>query len=130
MYCYLYGESDQKVNSNSPVIKRTQLNLSTNIISTVIICSIKHRILATFSIKKKFNSDRQWTHSGKRLRMCEIVCWWRKCAQIESWKNKNIDGFYMKMPQKGGFSNQTATYFLRSRLFTYDIMKNFNCNYM
>jgi hypothetical protein len=31
----------------------------------------------------------QWTHSGKRLRMCEIVCWWRKhMAQIESWKNK------------------------------------------
>ena len=24
--------------------------------------------------------------------------------------------------------NKTATYFLRSRLFTYDIMKNFNCN--
>jgi hypothetical protein len=24
--------------------------------------------------------------------------------------------------------NQTATYFLRSMLFTYDIMKNFNCN--
>jgi hypothetical protein len=24
--------------------------------------------------------------------------------------------------------NQTTTYFLRSRLFTYDIMKNFNCN--
>ena len=24
--------------------------------------------------------------------------------------------------------NQTATYFLRFRLFTYDIMKNFNCN--
>ena len=24
--------------------------------------------------------------------------------------------------------NQTATYFLCSRLFTYDIMKNFNCN--
>jgi hypothetical protein len=24
--------------------------------------------------------------------------------------------------------NQTATYYLRSRLFTYDIMKNFNCN--
>jgi len=24
--------------------------------------------------------------------------------------------------------NQTATYFLRSRLFTYDSMKNFNCN--
>jgi hypothetical protein len=23
--------------------------------------------------------------------------------------------------------NQTATHFLRSRLFTYDIMKNFNC---
>ena len=25
-------------------------------------------------------------------------------AQIESWKNKNIDGFYTKMTQKGGFS--------------------------
>jgi len=24
--------------------------------------------------------------------------------------------------------NQTATYFLRSWLFTYDIMNNFNCN--
>ena len=24
--------------------------------------------------------------------------------------------------------NKTSTYFLRSRLFTYDIMKNFNCN--
>jgi hypothetical protein len=23
--------------------------------------------------------------------------------------------------------NQTATYFLRSKLFTYDIIKNFNC---
>jgi hypothetical protein len=60
--------------------------------------------------------------------------------------NKNIDGLYTKTTQKGGFSklysagkywsldwmeeNQTAkaTYFLRSRLFTYDIMKNFNCN--
>jgi hypothetical protein len=26
--------------------------------------------------------------------------------------------------------NKTVTYFLRSRLFTYDIMKNFNCNYI
>ena len=25
-------------------------------------------------------------------------------AQIESWKNKNIDGFYTKTTQKGGFS--------------------------
>jgi len=45
-----------------------------------------------------------WTHSGKRLHMCEIVCWWRKCAQIDSWKNKNIDGFYTKTTQKGGFN--------------------------
>jgi hypothetical protein len=46
----------------------------------------------------------QWTHSGKHLRMCEIVCWWRKhMAQIESWENKNIDGLYTKMKQKGGF---------------------------
>jgi hypothetical protein len=26
------------------------------------------------------------------------------CAQIESWKKKNTDGFYTKMTQKGGFS--------------------------
>jgi squalene cyclase len=25
-------------------------------------------------------------------------------AQVESWKNKNIDGLYTKMTQKGGFS--------------------------
>jgi hypothetical protein len=29
-------------------------------------------------------------------------------AQIESWKNKNIDGFYTKMTQKGGFSKLCA----------------------
>jgi hypothetical protein len=44
-----------------------------------------------------------------------------------------------KRHKKGGFSkiqqnqsmmeeNKTATYFLRSRLFTYDIMKNLNYN--
>jgi hypothetical protein len=27
-------------------------------------------------------------------------------AQIELWKNKNIDGFYTKTTQKGGFSKQ------------------------
>jgi hypothetical protein len=27
-----------------------------------------------------------------------------RMAQIESWKNKNIDGFYTKTTQKGGFS--------------------------
>jgi nitrogen regulatory protein PII-like uncharacterized protein len=26
------------------------------------------------------------------------------CAKIESWKNKNIDGFYTKTTQKEGFS--------------------------
>jgi hypothetical protein len=26
------------------------------------------------------------------------------CAKIESWKNKNIDRFYMKTTQKVGFS--------------------------
>jgi nitrogen regulatory protein PII-like uncharacterized protein len=28
------------------------------------------------------------------------------CAKIESWKNKNIDGFYTKTTQKGGFSKK------------------------
>jgi hypothetical protein len=26
------------------------------------------------------------------------------CAKIESWKNKNIDGFYTKTTQEGGYS--------------------------
>ena len=26
------------------------------------------------------------------------------CAKIEWWKNKNIDGFYTKTTQKGGFN--------------------------
>jgi hypothetical protein len=29
-------------------------------------------------------------------------------AQIESWKNENIDGFYTKTTQKGGFSKLWA----------------------
>jgi hypothetical protein len=48
----------------------------------------------------------QWTDSGKRLRMCEIVCWWRKhMAQTESWKIENIDGFYTRTTQKCSFFN-------------------------
>jgi hypothetical protein len=72
-------------------------------------------------------------------------------------RTKTLTDFYTKTTQKGGFSklcvkikkrcyteyeycagkhwifywiqeNKTATYFLRSRLFMYDIMKNFNCN--
>jgi hypothetical protein len=51
----------------------------------------------------RFDLSTLWTHSGKRLRMCEIVCWWRKRAQIELCKNKNIDGFYTKTIQKERF---------------------------
>jgi len=29
-------------------------------------------------------------------------------AQVKSWKNKNIDGFYAKTTQKGGFSKLCA----------------------
>ena len=25
-----------------------------------------------------------WTHSGKRLCLCEIVCWWRKCRMCKN----------------------------------------------
>jgi mannose/fructose/N-acetylgalactosamine-specific phosphotransferase system component IID len=27
----------------------------------------------------------QWTNSGKRLHMCEIVCLWRKCGMCTNW---------------------------------------------
>jgi hypothetical protein len=61
-------------------------------------------VAVLFSWIQYIHTTWQWTHSGKRLRMCEIVCWWRKhMAQIESWKNENIDGFHTKTTQKGGF---------------------------
>jgi hypothetical protein len=63
----------------------------------------------------KTNPNSVW--AGKRLRMCEIVCWWRKhMAQIESWKNKHIDGFYTKTTQKGGFSKLCVKIKKRSRI--------------
>ena len=31
-----------------------------------------------------FHTTWQWTHSGKHLRMCEIVCWWRKCRMCKN----------------------------------------------
>jgi hypothetical protein len=59
-------------------------------ISTAI--SIKHQILATFKVipvsvdPRNIHTTWQRVHSGKCLRMCEIVCWRRKhMAQIESW---------------------------------------------
>jgi hypothetical protein len=48
-------------------------------ISTAI--SIKHPILTTFNIKKNsILTDCMPLKRGKRLSMCEIVCWWIKCA--------------------------------------------------
>ena len=37
-------------------------------------------------------------------------------AKIESWKNENIDGFYTKMTQKGGFSKLCAK--IKKRYYT------------
>ena len=41
--------------------------------------------------RKEFNVDPpnihttwQWTHLRKRLRMCEFVCWWRKCRMCKN----------------------------------------------
>ena len=39
------------------------------------------------------------------------------CAKIESWKNKNIDGFYMKTTQQGGFSKLCAK--IKKRYYTF-----------
>ena len=45
----------------------------------------------------------QWTHSGKCLRMCEFV---KLLLMNNTCSNRiqNIDGFYTKTTQKGGFS--------------------------
>jgi hypothetical protein len=39
------------------------------------------------------------------------------CAKIESWKNKNIDRFYAKTTQKGGFSKLCVK--IKKRCYTY-----------
>ena len=44
-------------------------------------------------------------------------------AQVKSWKNKNIDGFYMKTTQKGGFSKLSVKIKKRS-ILTYSIFQN------
>ena len=75
----------------------------------------------------KIHATWQWTHSGKRLRMCEIVCWWRKhMAQIESWKNKHIDGLYTKTTQKGEFSKLCVT--IKKRCYT-DLLHFSTCKH-
>ena len=43
-------------------------------------------------------------------------------AQVESWKNKNIDRFYMKTTQKGGFDKLCAK--IKKRCYTYSIFQH------
>jgi hypothetical protein len=45
-------------------------------------------IVALWNIIWQRNVTWQWIHSGKRLRMCEIVCWWRKCGMC---KNRTVE---------------------------------------
>jgi hypothetical protein len=114
-------------------------------ISTAI--SIEHRILAIFNIKTKFNSDSLYAeestwHKSNRGKTKTLTDSIRKrhkkensvklCVKIKkrcytdllhfSTRKHNLVFFF------GRIENKTATYFLRFRLFTYDIMKNFNCN--
>jgi hypothetical protein len=69
--------------------------------------------LATFNIKKKFNSDSLHAFNEVHLReewsmVKHVLVGYQsvsmKKAQIESWKNKHIGGFYTKTTQKRGFS--------------------------
>jgi hypothetical protein len=71
--------------------------------------SIKHRILATFNIKKKFNSDSLYAFNEVHLReewsmVKHVLVGYQSVSTSSSWKNKHIDGFYTKTTQKGGFS--------------------------
>ena len=45
-------------------------------------------------------------------------------AQIESWKNKHIDGFYMKTTQKGGFSKLCVKILKKDVIPTYSIFQH------
>jgi hypothetical protein len=44
-------------------------------------------------------------------------------AQIESWKNKNIEGFYTKMTQKVGFS-KLCVKIKKDAISTYSIIQH------
>jgi hypothetical protein len=45
-------------------------------------------------------------------------------AQVESWKNKNIDGFYTKTTQKGGFSKLCVKIEKKDIIPTYSIFQH------
>jgi hypothetical protein len=69
--------------------------------------------LATFNIAKKKSI---LTLSLYAFRACACAKLFADegnvlMAQVESWKNKNIDGFYTKMTQKGGFSKLCEKFF-------------------
>ena len=68
-----------------------------------------------------------WTHSGKCLRMCEfakLFADWRTRAQIKSWKHENVDGFYTKTTQKGGFSKLCVKIKKKDVIPTYSIFQH------
>ena len=45
-------------------------------------------------------------------------------AQIESWKNKNFDGFYTKTTQKGGFSKPCVKIKKKDIIPTYSVFQH------
>ena len=67
------------------------------------------------SVPCAFSSTSNFAHAQTLYRMSSL------CRSYEYCVGKHWNLGWME-------ENQTATYFLRSRLFTYDIMKNFNCN--
>ena len=91
-----------------------------------IACWILLFVSFSYIICQCFHSSTIWlvlcAHSLHQQIMCKRFPEWVHCQVIyEYCAGKHWMLYWMQ-------ENQTATYFLRSRLYTYGIMKNFNCN--
>ena len=79
--------------------------------------SINVFVLPRFDLSTCSSSTNNLTNSHMRKHFPE----WVHCQVIWILHRSTLKFYWIQ-------ENQTETYFLRSRLFTYDIMKNFNCN--
>jgi hypothetical protein len=80
--------------------------------------SVNVFVLPRFDLSTCSSSTNNLTNSHMRKRFPE---WVRHCQVVWILRGSTLKFYWIQ-------ENQTAMYFLRSMLFTYDIMKNFNCN--
>ena len=90
-------------------------NFYTKLAESSFLCRFRVESVNVLVCAMCFSSTNNFAHVQTLYRMSSLCRSYEYCVG----KHWNLD--WME-------ENQTVTYFLRSRLFTYDIMKNFNCN--